>query len=234
MKDFEVHVGFADKDMALNSIGALNESQQDHWKMLEVSEVIDGAQPDPCLEPHDVPGGLVIMATTRMSDLQSAIAKVDHLAQNYQNSSTVRIELEQVLLTQVRDEVEPLQIPDVYEPTGADFQYAILLEKTPKFEVHFTVSNKVKNSISQATSDIVALAHQLGISVDQTVRFFSDAGKEKVIMTVFFDSFEKMNEQFGFLFSGLQKALKKTDENLRLKGVAERIIAVAKAPSFKS
>lgn len=223
MHDFEIHIGFPTS--AAEEFERLGNETGRKWKTSTVAEVVAGSIGRGMLDPHDVPGELLGLATMRCTNLADALVLGDELAAKYQAVPDIRIEIEQVLLTQPPGSERHFESPIGYVACQDDFPHGELIRDTPSFEAHFGIQTKDGAPIPQSTAALVELAERQGIPVHQAVRFKS---KEKVVLTTFFQNNEEMTEWSGIYADKLLGALASEYKQLQLKLVAERIVLCLK------
>lgn len=223
MKDFEVHLGFPRKAEAL----CLEIAQKDAapWALKSAMEVLSGTTTQRCADPHGVPGSLGTLATRRFSTPQDAAVVVDQLALRCSSEPDVRIELEEVLLTQLDEDDQLIQEIEMYDPDSSQFDHACLIPDTPPYEAHFGIRRLDGKPLGMPTGDFLEIARSVDVPVDEIVRF--GPAKEKVICTTFFFTYDEMRERVQPYGRLLRDALHRFDRGLHLKLVAERIILCA-------
>ena len=217
LSDFEIHVAFP-RD--LTGLRKRLDPEKEHWNRVNVSEVVTGPASQGSCNGHDVPGVLTWMSTKRVNDFEVAVSEVGRLARLYHDSDNIRIELEQVLMTD--DGSHPVVLPATRRtPLASDFGAGKLVANTPPFETHFSiVTGRTNDPVRAKTWELIELAESIGLPVHQAVRF---AGTGKVIVTTFFEDFREMVAETKRLTPDYRRAL--AARELTLKVVSERIIS---------
>jgi len=217
-RDFEIHVGFPIQDLEHGR--KLKAAAPGTWVSLEADEVTHGTScsgPD----PHDVPGRLGIVTTTRFTAVTEAIQAADHMCGQLGSLPDTRIELEEVLCDWRYGEPRSHFVQaDPYVPDSTHFPHGLLLPETPAFEAHYVIKSP-NGSVPADTKTLVALAEEAGIPVDQGVSFDRAT---KVILTVFFSTWEQMRTESVAFADKLAPKLSSLGDNTQLKVVAERIL----------
>lgn len=217
--DFEIHTGFSRRSVRL--FDRLATEGRGVWKVLEVSEVVNGPVSMTLFDAHDVPGNLGLMAIKRVTDQNTALAEVNRVARKYASEPGVRIELEQVLMTVLNGKSSSSPVA-AWIPDAEDFEDGILICETPPFEAHFSLEARTTGAlIKYSTKTLIDVATSAGIPVHQAVRFSTE---DQVILTTFFATYEEMVDSTTDLAASYQSALDHLD-GVRLKVVAERIIS---------
>lgn len=219
--DFEIHVGFSLKS---SEASRLLKATPTPWTFRSVSEVVIGQASHGCLDAHEVPGVLTTLANRRTRTLESAIAEIERLGQLYRLFPDVRLELEQVLLTQPGVGAQSIQPALPYQPDPSQFQHSLLIQNTPPYEAHFIIRCPDGQAISYSTHTLVGMAETAGVPLHQAVRFIEN---ERIILTTFFQDDEEAQEHSHRFAERLRGGLSRLDDNLMLTLVVERIILCA-------
>jgi hypothetical protein len=214
----EIHVGFSSKN---ESLAAMLGVDKRIWSLRHVSEVCIGYAADGCMDIHDVPGCLSVLATFHTRSVDIAVDEIDRLGTIFAGYPDIRIELEQVLLTEYTASTERIRNAIAWTPTPETFEHITLIEQTPKYEAHFSVRAVDGSNINETTKAIADIATSCHLPIHQVIRFTS---RDRIVLTTFFDSYEDARDHTPTLAAELARNLTAVDRDLRLKTIVERII----------